>query len=289
MIRGLIRSLRPHQWVKNIFIFAAIVFDRQVRNTGALIDTLIGFMLFCLISSAVYLFNDVADIEADRNHPRKRHRPIASGLIPRKSAITIALSLAVITLIAGFLLSVNFGLVILVYSLLNLAYSFKLKRVPIVDVMIIAAGFVLRVLAGVVLISVTRFSPWLYLVTTLGALFIGFGKRYSELKSLLLSTNNQRPSLDGYSLPILDQLLSVTAASILMAYALYTFSADNLPPNHAMMLTIPFVLFGIFRYFYLIHTNELAGAPDELIFKDRPMQITILLWILSILTIFYIT
>lgn len=275
--------------MKNIFIFAAIVFDRQVRNTGALIDTLIGFMLFCLISSAVYLFNDVADIEADRNHPRKRHRPIASGLIPRKSAITIALSLAVITLIAGFLLSVNFGLVILVYSLLNLAYSFKLKRVPIVDVMIIAAGFVLRVLAGVVLISVTRFSPWLYLVTTLGALFIGFGKRYSELKSLLLSTNNQRPSLDGYSLPILDQLLSVTAASILMAYALYTFSADNLPPNHAMMLTIPFVLFGIFRYFYLIHTNELAGAPDELIFKDRPMQITILLWILSILTIFYIT
>ncbi|HMN12248.1 MAG TPA: decaprenyl-phosphate phosphoribosyltransferase, partial [Bellilinea sp.] len=203
-------------------------------------------------------------------------------------AITAAVILAGLAIIGGVFLLAKFGVFITAYFLLNVAYSLWLKHYPILDVMLIAAGFLLRVIGGVVLINVTTFSPWLYLVTTLGALFIGFGKRYAELKTLGGEQNQQRRSLAGYSLRFLDQMLSVTSATIIMAYALYTFSAANLPDNHVMMITIPFVLYGIFRYFYLIHNSELAGAPDELALKDLPLQITIALWALTILLIFYI-
>ena len=170
---------------------------------------------------------------------------------------------------------------------LNLAYSIWLKHIPLIDVLIIAACYVLRVAAGVVLITVQRFSPWLYVVTTLFALFIGFGKRRAELSLLEGEANSHRRVLDGYTIPLLDQLITIVSGTTIVAYTLYTFTAPNVPANHAMMLTIPFILYGIFRYLWLIHVKHAGGAPEELVFTDRPLQVTILLWGLSVLLIFY--
>jgi len=188
---------------------------------------------------------------------------------------------------ASYLLSPPFAAIALFYLLLNLAYSRWIKHIPIFDVLTLAAGFVLRVAAGVSLIHVARFSPWLYVVTTLGALYIGFGKRRSELAVLAEGANSTRRVLDGYTLPLLDQLITIVSGTTIIAYSLYTFSAPNLPDNHIMMLTIPFVLYGIFRYLYLIQVKHSGGAPEDVLFSDRPLQVTILLWGMAVLLIFY--
>ncbi len=287
MLKALLRSMRPKQWIKNSFVFAAIVFDRQLRNPDALLVTIAGFTIFCLLSSSVYLINDVLDVEADRKHPQKRHRPIASGSLPVSVAITSAVLFIVITIPAGFVLSASFGTIALAYLAINLTYSKWLKHIPLIDVLIIALGFVLRVAGGVSLITVERFSPWLYVCTTLLALYFGFGKRRGELSMLTEGNNSTRSVLDGYSIALLDQLLVIVSSSTIMAYSLYTFSAPNLPPNHVMMLTIPFVLYGIFRYLYLIQIKKEGGAPEELVLTDHPLQITFLLWGVSVLIIFY--
>ncbi|TDA64653.1 MAG: decaprenyl-phosphate phosphoribosyltransferase [Chloroflexi bacterium] len=288
MLRALIKSMRLRQWSKNVFVLAAVVFDRQLGHLPAVLASLIGFILFCLLSSSVYLINDVLDVKADRQHPEKRNRPIASGALPIRVALSAALILVLITLPAAFRLSTNFGWVALTYFLLNLAYSNWLKHIPLLDVMIIAAGFVLRVAGGVVLITVERFSPWLYVVTTLGALYIGFGKRRSELALLENEANSHRRVFDGYTIPLLDQLILIVSSTTIIAYSLYTFSAPNLPANHSMMLTIPFVLYGIFRYLYLIQVKQAGGAPEELLISDRPLQAAIALWGIAILIIFYL-
>lgn len=189
----------------------------------------------------------------------------------------------------SYLLSPAFALVALAYLLLNLAYSKWIKHIPLLDVLAIAAGFVLRVVAGVALVSVERFSPWLYVVTTLGALYIGFGKRRAELALLADGANAHRPVLEGYTIPLLDQFITIVSGTTIIAYSLYTFSAPNLPDNHVMMLTIPFVLYGIFRYLYLIQVTYRAGAPEEVLLSDRPLQISIALWGISVLIIFYLT
>ncbi len=282
------QSLRPRQWTKNAFIFAALIFDRQLTHLSAFLHTLAGFGLFCLLSGAVYLLNDIVDRDADRRHPRKRNRPIASGRLPLWVAWGGFVILLSVTLALSWQLSPRFFAVVVAYFLLNLAYSFYLKHVPIVDVLIIAAGFVLRVQAGVVLIHVQRFSPWLYVVTTLLALFIGFGKRRAELALLDTAAGDHRRVLDGYTLPFLDQLIIITSATTIMAYSLYTFSAPNLPPNHAMMLTIPFVVYGIFRYLYLVQVEGRGGAPEEALLTDRPLQIALALWGLAVLIVFYV-
>ncbi len=287
-LRALLAALRPKQWTKNAFLFAALVFDRQLTHPTAFIRTLAGFALFCALSGAVYLFNDLVDLEADRRHPQKRHRPLPSGALSIRVAQGALLVLLVGALALAGRLGRAFFLVALGYLGLNLAYSFWLKHVPLVDVLAIAAGFVLRVQAGVVLIRVERFSPWLYVVTTLLALFLGFGKRRAELSLLAEQAGAHRRVLDGYTLPFLDQLLTITSATTIMAYSLYTFSAPNLPPNHAMMLTIPFVAYGIFRYLYLVQVEHQGGAPEEALLTDRPLQVTIVLWGLSVLLIFYI-
>ncbi len=283
-----LQSLRPRQWTKNAFVFAALVFDRQLTHPVALKRTLAGFGLFCLLSGAVYLLNDIVDREADRRHPRKRQRPIASGRLPLGWAWSGFVVLLSVTFALAWWLSPRFFGVAGAYFALNLAYSFYLKHVPIVDVLIIAAGFVLRVQAGVVLIHVQRFSPWLYVVTTLLALFIGFGKRRAELTLLETSAGDHRRVLDGYTLPFLDQLIIITSATTIMAYSLYTFSAPNLPPNHAMMLTIPFVVYGIFRYLYLVQVEGRGGAPEEALLTDRPLQIALALWGVAVLIVFYV-
>jgi len=245
-------------------------------------------VLFCLLSSSVYLINDILDAEADRNHPQKRNRPIASGKLPVPVAAAAAVGIILITLPVSFLLSTLFGWIALIYFLVNLAYSTRLKHIPLIDVLIIAAGFVLRVAAGVSLIEVERFSPWLYVVTTLLALYIGFGKRRAELTLLQNDANNHRRVLDGYNLALLDQLITIVSGTTIVAYSLYTFSAPNLPDNHSMMLTIPFVIYGIFRYLYLIQVEQAGGAPEDIVLTDRPLQAAILLWGLSVLFVFYL-
>jgi len=287
---SLIIAMRPKQWAKNVVIFAALVFDRQVgfNNLGPMLRTTAGFVIFCALSGVVYLINDMADVEADRNHPRKSKRPIASGALPVPAARAAVVGLLLVVFPAAYGLSPRFALVALSYLLLNLAYSKWLKHIPIIDVFSIALGFVLRVAAGITLIHVTRFSPWLYVVTTLASLYVGFGKRRAELVQLSELANNHRRSLSGYSIELLDQYLMIVSATTILSYSLYTFSAPNLPENHAMMLTIPFVLYGIFRYMYLVQMKGFGGAPEDVLFSDRPLQITILLWGATIFSIFYV-
>ena len=288
MLKAIIRSMRPRQWAKNVFIFAALVFDEQLTQPEPLLRTVAGFGLLCAISSAVYLLNDIADAEADRQHPTKRNRPIAAGQLSVPLALVLAIALAAFALAAGFALEPGFGWIITLYFVLNLLYSLWLKHTPIIDVMIIAAGFVLRVAAGVALIEVARFSPWLYVCTTLLALIIGFGKRRAEIILMAEGANAHRKVLDGYTIGFLDQLIVVVSASTIMAYSLYTFSALNLPPNNRMMLTIPFVIYGVFRYLYLTHVEDAGGAPEELILSDRPLLATLILWGMLAVAILYI-
>jgi 4-hydroxybenzoate polyprenyltransferase len=241
-----------------------------------------------LLSSAVYFLNDIMDVESDRAHPTKRNRPIASGKLSIPVAITMTIILLLITIPASFLLSNGFGIIAIVYFLINIAYSAWLKHIPLLDVLIVASCYVIRVAAGVSLIVVERFSPWLYIVTTLFALYIGFGKRRSELALLTTEAKTHRRVLDGYTIPFLDQLITIVSGTTLIAYSLYTFTAPNVPENHAMMLTIPFVLYGIFRYLYLISIKNAGGAPEELALTDRPLQITVLLFGAAVFVIFYL-
>jgi 4-hydroxybenzoate polyprenyltransferase len=289
MLKALIKTMRPRQWTKNGFIFFALIFDKQLFLLGPFLRTLAGFFLFCLISSAVYLFNDIADMETDRNHPEKKFRPIASGQLPVNVAWAAALLLTAIAIPLGYLLSPAFALILTTYLVLNLLYSRWLKHVPILDVLIIAFGFVLRVAAGVALITVERFSPWLYMITLLFSLYIGLGKRRAEINLLSQGAVSHRKVLEGYTLPLLDQYITIVSGMTIIAYSLYTFSAVNLPENHTMMLTIPFVIYGIFRYLQLIQFGHAAGSPDEVALKDRPLQITVVLWVLAVIAVFYLS
>lgn len=287
MFRALIKTMRLKQWTKNGFVFFVLIFDAQLFQVEAFLRTLAGFVLFCLVSSAVYIQNDIADVEADRQHPTKRLRPIAAGALPLTVAWGVFYALIVLALGAGFWLSTGMGVTLALYLLSNIFYSRGLKHVAILDVLIIASGFVLRVHAGTTLIVVERFSPWLYIVTTLFALFMGFGKRRAELNLLAQGAGSHRKVLDGYSIPLLDQFITIVSGATILSYALYTITAPNVAGNHAMLLTVPFVVYGIFRYLFIIQTTHDAGAPDEVALKDRPLQITVLLWGLTVLAVFY--
>ncbi|MBP7686947.1 MAG: decaprenyl-phosphate phosphoribosyltransferase [Thermoflexales bacterium] len=294
ILRALLKTMRPKQWLtKNIFIFAAVVFDSKLFVPGPFFQTplgktIIGFVLLCLISSTIYIINDLADIEADRQHPKKKFRPIPSGLLPIPVAVGAAIVIGLGTLIGSFALNTTFGLIVVIYALINLAYSFKLKHIVIVDVLIVAAGFVLRVAAGVPLVQVVRFSPWLYVCMALLALFLGIAKRRQEIMLLKNGAVNARAILNEYNLEFLDGMLNVIMATTILAYSMYTFLAEGLPPNHTMMLTIPFVLYGIFRYLYLVHVRGEIAPPDEVALKDRPLQIDLALWALSVVVFLYV-
>jgi 4-hydroxybenzoate polyprenyltransferase len=288
-LRPMLQTMRPRQWIKNGLLFIPLIFDKQLTNWPALARVGLGFLLFCILSSLVYIINDLMDFEADRNHPQKRLRPIAAGKLKISTARLAVAALTLIFFIPAIWLSPQFALIGLIYLILNLAYSAWLKHTPILDVMILASFYVLRVGAGVVLINVHQFSPWLYLFTTFLALFLGIGKRRAELQLLAEGANTHRKSLEGYTLSLLDQLILIVSGSAIITYSLYTFSAPNLPANHTMMLTIPFVIYGIFRYLYLIQMEQWGGEPEEVLFTDRPLQVTILLWGLSIIFIYYLT
>lgn len=281
--------MRPRQWVKNGLLFIPLIFDEQLTNWPSLLRVSTGFVLFCLLSSLIYIINDLVDVQADRNHPQKRVRPIASGALKISTARMASILLALIVFIPAFFLSRYFVLFCLAYLLLNFAYSAWLKHAPILDVMILASFYVIRVGAGASLIEVVRFSPWLYVFTTFLALYLGIGKRRAELNLLADDANSHRKVFSGYTLPLLDQLILIVSSSAILTYSLYTFSAPNLPANHSMMLTIPFVIYGIFRYLYLLQVKHSGGEPEEVLFTDRPLQVTLVLWGLSILAIFYLS
>ena len=285
MLKALLKTMRPRQWTKNAFLFAALVFDGKLFHLNDFLHTLAGFGLFCLISSAVYIFNDLLDVESDRQHPIKKNRPIASGRLPVAVAVAAGTVLVLFTLAAAALLAWEFALTLLVYFALMLAYSKWLKHVLILDVLVLAAGFVLRVHAGTTLIVVERFSPWLYVLMTLLALYLGFGKRRAELAMLAQDASSHRPVYDGYTIPLLDQFITIVSGTTIVAYALYTFFRPAAPES--LMLTIPFVVYAIFRYLYLVQVRQIGGEPEEILLSDRPLQISIFLWGLAILTVFY--
>jgi len=290
MLKYLFKAMRPKQWTKNIFIFAALVFDRKLFDLPSLERTVIAFFLFSLLASSVYLINDIMDREADRLHPVKKNRPIASGKLNTKLALIFAVLFALISIGGSYLLNFNAFLFFLAYFLLNLAYSKWLKHIALIDVLILASFFVMRVAVGVSVIQVERFSPWLYVVITLLALYIGFGKRRAELMVLVPeNTTSHRKVLAGYSIDLIDQLITIVSATTIIAYSLYTFSAPNLAENHTMMLTIPFVLYGIFRYLSLLQISKKGGEPEDLLINDRPLQITVVLWGIAVLLIFYLS
>jgi 4-hydroxybenzoate polyprenyltransferase len=286
-LRLILKSMRPRQWLKNIFVFAALVFDRQLFSYRSFLTTSLAVLLFGLVSSLSYLINDLVDIEADRKHPKKQHRPLASGILSQKNAGIGVIILAVFVFPASFVLDFVFGLIISAYFLLMVAYSMVLKRIPLLDVMVIATGFVLRVAAGVVVINIDMLSPWLFVATTFLALFIALGKRRAEMSLLQDEAGNHRQVLQGYTKDFLDQLLTIVMSTTLMTYCLYTFSSPIASNNQSMMLTIPFVIYGLFRYLYLIRIKGIGGAPEEIVLTDRHMQITITLWSLTVILILY--
>ena len=289
MLKALLKTMRPKQWAKNVFLLAAVVFDRKLTNIDAMLHTVLGVIAFSLIASVVYIINDIADIEADRQHPTKHTRPIAAGTLPLPAAWTTAVILLAIAFPLAYWLSPSFAFISLFYLLLNLTYSKWIKHVVLLDIIVLASFYVIRVAAGVALIDVVRFSPWIYIFTTFLALLMGTGKRRAELSQIADGPNAQRRVLDGYTLSFLDHLITLASGMTLITYSLYTFSAPNLPENHAMMFTIPFIIYGIFRYQYLLQVKGTGGAPEELVLSDRPLQAAIGLWGIAVLTVFYIS
>lgn len=293
MLLDILRAMRPKQWTKNGILFFPLAFtlkeywtpfSPQMYRFFGLASA--AFVVFCILSGAVYIINDVADVEKDRLHPRKRFRPIASGKISTKTALIAASILTVVSLAAGFALSMPMGVVASAYFLIQLAYTFVLKHIVLIDVFTLAAGFVLRAVAGAVVIQVA-ISPWLYLVTVLLSLFLGFSKRRHELILLNDQAGNHRQILREYTPELLEEILSVVTSTTVMSYSLYTFTYEKLPKNHAMMMTIPFVLYGIFRYLYLVHLKNAGGSPEEILIGDRPFLINVIAWMASVVAILY--
>lgn len=289
MLKALLKTMRPKQWAKSVFLLAALVFDRKLTNLEAILHTLAGVAIFSLIVSVVYIINDIADVESDRKHPTKRNRPIAAGKLPMSTAWGVAAAILLVSFPLAYLLSPAFAAITAIYFIGNLIYSKWVKHIPLLDIIVLASFYVLRVAAGVTLIDVQRFSPWIYLFTIFLALLMGTGKRRAELAELAGGPNAQRKVLDGYTINFLDQLISLASGTTIITYSLYTFSAPNLPDNHAMMLTIPFIIYSILRYQYLLQVKETGGAPEDVVLADRPLQVSILLWGLAVLVVFYIS
>jgi 4-hydroxybenzoate polyprenyltransferase len=286
--KALLELMRPRQWTKNAIVFAALVFSEEglALNLEAFLRAGAAFVIFCLISRTAYILNDLQDIEKDRAHPTKRRRPLPSGRLSLSAARYAGLLLLVFSVSSAFLLQPVFGGVVLLYIVNNMVYNAFLKNMVILDVFSIAAGFVLRAVGGAVVVA-APISPWLYMLTVLLSLFLGISKRRHELHLLEDGRGAFRKVLNDYSAPMLEEMLSVVTASTVIAYSIYAFTAESLPDNHSMMLTIPFVIYGIFRYLYLVHTGKDA-PPDEMLLKDRPLLISIALWGISVILILYV-
>ena len=286
--RALLVSLRPHQWTKNLVVLAALAFSKHLFEVDAVLRAGLAFVVFCALSGAVYLVNDLSDLERDRLHPRKRLRPLASGKLSVPAARLAATLLLIAGLGASLALGPAFAAVSLTYVVLNLAYSFGLKNVVILDVLSISLGFVLRAVAGALAIDV-RFSSWLLVCTILLALFLSLAKRRHELVRLDAAAGEHRQILTEYTPYLLDQMISVVTASCLTAYAFYTMAPETVAKyqTESLALTIPFVLYGILRYLYLVHRRERGGSPTDVLLTDRPLLVAVALWAVAVVVIVY--
>jgi len=288
MLVGIIRTMRPKQWVKNLLVFAALIFSENLLELPKLLRSVGAFIAFCLVSGAVYIINDIVDRENDREHPKKRLRPIASGklnVFPAALAAAIAL---IIGVGAGFGLDWRFGLIVVVYFLLQLAYSFSLKKVVVLDVMVVAGGFALRAISGTYVIRV-QISSWLFVCAILLALFLALAKRRHELLFLEGGGISHRSVLGKYSETLLDQMIAVATSATVIAYCLYTIAPETVHKfgTHNLILTVPFVLYGIYRYLYLVYRKEEGGSPERVLFTDLPLIVDVLLWLLSVVVVLY--
>ena len=289
MIGALFVSLRPKQWFKNLLVFAGLVFSRNLFDLTNFVRSLGGFVAFCLLSGAVYLVNDLVDVDKDRLHPLKRFRPIASGRLTPGAAKVLAAVAAALALAGGFALDWRFGVIGLSYFLMQLAYSFKLKHMVVLDVMTVAAGFALRAVAGTVLVHV-MISSWLFVCSILFALFIALAKRRHELLFLEGGGTAHRAVLENYSEALLDQMMAVATSSTIIAYCLYTIAPETTAKfgTHNLILTVPFVLYGIYRYLYLVYRKEMGGAPERVLLTDVPLMADVLLWMASVVAAIYV-
>lgn len=284
-VKAVLELMRPKQWIKNLFVFAAIVFSGNFFNANILMNNILTFILFCFTSSSIYILNDIVDIEKDRCHPDKKRRPLPSGRVSKKVAIILDIFIVVGTICFSYkVLNTEILCVLAVYMFTNILYCFKLKNIVIIDVMVITLGFVLRVESGSIATRV-QVSPWLFLCTILLSLFLGLNKRKSEIITLKDKRSSHRKILEEYSVHMIDKMLTIVTPSILMAYCLYTFSSTQ---SKTMIFTIPFVLYGIFRYEYLVDKDNLGGKPEAVFGKDVPFLINILLWMMSVLAVIYL-
>ena len=287
-LSALVKSLRIRSWTKNLFVFAGILFANHWNNSRALGLTALGALGFCLLSSSMYLTNDIADRNRDKFHPEKKSRPIASGALPVSSAAVTAFFLAAGVLITSWILAPTYALVLSIYLIMQLAYSFKLKHVVILDVLIIAVGFVLRAVAGVTLAmdagySDISISHWLIVCTFFLAIFLAFAKRRYEVVSLGEDAAGHREILKEYSTSLLDELMGIATAASIIGYSIYSVSQRTMElVSTKLWVTIPFVAYGVFRYLYLIHIKGHGGSPDRILLTDKPLLLNILLWVIAV-------
>ena len=281
--------MRFQQWIKNFFIFAALIFSANLFNTQDLLLTIVGFILFSIAVSGVYIFNDIIDLEKDKLHPLKSRRPLSFGKLSVKAASIASIILVLIGLLGAFVLKTEFGVVLSIYVIINVWYSYQLKGIVILDVMTIAAGFVLRVIGGAVLIGVPT-SEWLIICMVLLSLFLGFSKRRHEILILENLANTHRSVLQHYNPYFLDQMIGIVTATTVMSYALYTISEETIHKfgTKHLIYTVPFVLYGIFRYLYLVHKKEEGGNPTKVALTDLPLLVNIVLWIVTVTIIIYV-
>jgi len=282
-------ALRPRQWTKNLIVFAGLLFAQQAGNVEAVAIAVLAFLIFCALSSAGYLFNDILDAPADRTHPVKQRRPIASGRLAAGNAAAVALVFASVGMALSLWINLRFGLIACSYVVLAALYSLGLKRIVILDVIILAVGFVLRAAGGAAAIDVPM-SPWLLICTLMLALFLGLSKRRHELVLLEENAAAHRASLSEYSPYLLDQMINVVTASTVIAYALYTLSTETggSANSHLLVYTVPAVLFGVFRYLYLVHQRGEGSDPDRILVRDIPLIIDILVWLAIVVVVVYV-
>lgn len=274
---ALVQAMRPHQWIKNLLVFAALLFTAQFTNLSLLWHTILGFFALCFTASSVYLVNDILDRERDRHHPTKRNRPIASGRLPLPLAWLGAVGSATLGLGLAFWLRVPFGVIVLVYAIQSTLYTLYLKQIPLLDVGIIALGFLLRAVSGAVLID-TSISPWLIICTFFLALFLGFAKRRHELVSLGEDAVNHRGALGDYSTTMLEHLLTICLGLALQSYAIYVILSETAKAHPNLWYTLPVATYGLLRYFFVVHRYDAGGSPEKLIITDKHIALSVLVW-----------
>jgi 4-hydroxybenzoate polyprenyltransferase len=288
-LRGLFIEMRPQEWSKNLLVFSGVIFSRSLTDPRNLWISLLGFAVFCAASSGIYLFNDLCDMRADREHPIKRDRPLASGALNVNVARSAMAALFIVATVGALALGHSFALVIAIYLATCVVYSLRLKDIVILDVILISSGFVLRAISGALLIGV-EVSEWLVLCTSMVALLVGFGKRRHELVLLEDGAENHRRSLSDYSVEFLDSIMAICAGAALITYALYTRADETVARvgSQGMLITIPFVVYGIFRYLFLIHKRRAGGDPVQILFRDRPTMLNLFLWVLTAALVIYL-